>query len=185
MSNIEEHNINKEDLIDIYDRVNLWINNCDSKASTILAIIGVAITIFFTNDNFNKIKEIIHFSLNSISFISILFLTTVFAMLFYLFKAVSNILQSLTATLDSEELDVKQLNGKSLIFYGSISKIDSALYYKNLLEKTDLKNDLISQIMINSKICTKKFYFYNLGLQNLKRCLFFTTITFLVYICYP
>ena len=32
------------------DRINGWINSCDSKAGTVLALTGVLLTIIFTND---------------------------------------------------------------------------------------------------------------------------------------
>lgn len=33
-----------------YEQVSGWINNCDSKASILLALIGVFLTIVFTSD---------------------------------------------------------------------------------------------------------------------------------------
>lgn len=35
---------------DIYEQVSSWINNCDSKTSILLALIGVILSIAFTSD---------------------------------------------------------------------------------------------------------------------------------------
>ena len=32
------------------DRINAWINSCDSKAGIVLVLVGVLLTIIFTND---------------------------------------------------------------------------------------------------------------------------------------
>ena len=59
---VDEHitinttSFNAEELNDNLDRVNMWIGNCDQKASFILAIIGVVLSICFTSDLFAFIK---------------------------------------------------------------------------------------------------------------------------------
>ena len=35
---------------DTYEQVSSWINNCDSKASILLALVGVILSIAFTSD---------------------------------------------------------------------------------------------------------------------------------------
>ena len=39
------------------DRINGWINSCDSKAGTVLAMTGVLLTIIFTNDGVAEIVQ--------------------------------------------------------------------------------------------------------------------------------
>lgn len=79
-SSFDEHQL-KDNL----DRVNMWIGNCDQKASFILAIIGVVLSICFTSDSDpfkyikNDIVNPIVSTLENSRFISVL--TTVEALL--------------------------------------------------------------------------------------------------------
>ena len=41
------------------DRVINWVNNCDQKASILLALLGLVVTLVFTSDVFVKIDSII------------------------------------------------------------------------------------------------------------------------------
>ena len=46
----DDNNIDKEDLKFTLEEVNSWINNCDQKASILLSVMGVAITLLLTSD---------------------------------------------------------------------------------------------------------------------------------------
>ena len=50
--------LNKEDLNQILDRNVAWIENCDSKASIMLGMLGVTISIVFAFDYAAAVKEI-------------------------------------------------------------------------------------------------------------------------------
>ena len=66
----------------------------------------------------------------------------------------------------------------SLIFFGGINSFNKITNYEKAIKKMDKKDlldDLISQIYINSKIATKKYRRYNLGLK-------FTVIGFFLFI---
>ena len=39
------------------ERVNMWLDNCDQKASSLLALLGVAETVVCSSDFFAKINE--------------------------------------------------------------------------------------------------------------------------------
>ena len=41
------------------DRINGWINSCDSKAGTVLALTGVLLTIIFTNDGMTEMYNVL------------------------------------------------------------------------------------------------------------------------------
>ena len=43
------------------DRINGWINSCDSKAGTVLALIGVLLTIIFTNDGMAEMYNVLQY----------------------------------------------------------------------------------------------------------------------------
>lgn len=46
----DNNNIDKEDMKFTLELVNSWINNCDQKASILLSVMGVAITLMLTSD---------------------------------------------------------------------------------------------------------------------------------------
>ena len=62
---MQEKYLKKEDLYHILDTINMWINNCDTKASIILGIIGVVFSIVFSSDYIRIVKRILEKSLSS------------------------------------------------------------------------------------------------------------------------
>ena len=49
--------ITEDELKSRLDRVNSWINNCDQKASILLAVEGVVLTILCTSDYISLIRQ--------------------------------------------------------------------------------------------------------------------------------
>mgnify|MGYP007038901753 FL=1 len=92
-----------------------------------------------------------------------LFIVLLSACIFYLFKC-------LEGKINSSVFSEKDLQTESLLFFQTIAKKSFKQY------KTDIKHinekkifeDYLSQIYINSKICTVKFTNYNKGLKLLK-----------------
>ena len=68
----------KEDLLDRLNRVLEWIRACDTKASILLAVIGLIMTIFSSEYFFTKYRKdckwIKHFSLRFVSYNRIYFI---------------------------------------------------------------------------------------------------------------
>lgn len=56
---VNRASFNEQDLKENLDRVNMWISNCDQKASFILAMLGVGITILFTSDFVKYVRKTI------------------------------------------------------------------------------------------------------------------------------
>lgn len=52
-------NFTKDDAYKTLDTINMWINNCDTKASIVLGSIGVVATILLSSDFVHPIKNII------------------------------------------------------------------------------------------------------------------------------
>lgn len=68
--------IESEDLNTILDRINNWINNCDTKSSIVLSFIGILLGIIFTTDYITKLFEIykkIYLSTNLVNLLFLLF----------------------------------------------------------------------------------------------------------------
>lgn len=151
------------------DRVNMWIGNCDQKASFLLAAVGVMATVICTSDLAGLVKNelvrpFVSYWTNGVgefsafNFVNALFLV---AGLGCLFAAIIYALLSLTATTNYEENKQKGMVEKSLLHYGSIAKMTFEEYDKSDIDKNA---DFKSQIYINSCICDAKFKKYKIAL---------------------
>lgn len=183
----DNNNIDKEDLKFTLELVNSWINNCDQKASILLSVMGVAITLMLTSD-FTKflrnyifepfvlyisVKGEFQFSLSRFTVFFLLLITvcTLLMTFYYLFRAIK-------ANIDYEKLvnENPDLEKTSRIFFGAISKISYEEFKKVTIKQEE---DLKTQIYVNSKIATEKYNNYNKGLSWFKIALFTTGLLFL------
>lgn len=151
------------------DRTLNLINNCDLKATTILALTGVCLTLFCADGTY---KDILLKSLQLISstnyiykFLCIIGYLATCSYLYGLYK----LIRVLVPQIDMSALKQHspQLTDNSLIFFGDISK-KSYEWYKNefiSLDSNAYFNDLLSQVYINSHICSVKFTNYTTGLK--------------------
>lgn len=153
------------------DMTNMWIGNCDQKASILMAVIGVIFTIVMTSDAIRTVRNYIVlpfldycngndemcFSFSRFSVFVFLMITSVFAVL-----SLWNILNSIKPNLDYNAMktDNPQMEPKSFIFYGSVANM-SYEEYKNIY--FDYENDLRSQVYTNAKIANLKFNNYLKG----------------------
>ncbi len=149
-------------------RVITWINDCDSKTATVLALVGVILTIMLTNDGIVTIKAIIKNAINLREVSGWLFIAmwsiATSVLLFGFLKLIS----VLIASTKSKDFKERQLTTNSKIFFGSIARLDSFEEFRNDYEKMSLSkklNDLLSQIYINSQIADEKYKKYNCGLK--------------------
>lgn len=144
-----------------------FISNCDNKASIILTAVGVLITIVLTNDGLLRIKSILKSCFSQKAFWDIayviLFIGSGLLLIVGILILISVLLARLYANGNGE-----MKKTASLIFFKDINSISKFYDYKNRfknMSKTDLLDDLISQIYINADIATKKYSRYNLGLK--------------------
>lgn len=169
---IKNTSFNEQQLKENLDRVNMWIGNCDQKASFILAIIGVVLSIFFTSDSFVFIKSdivspIISALKNSTS---ICFLTIFEAILLLMLFAlliisVFRMIFALRAKTDLKKLSQPGMESNSMLHYQTIANMS----YQEFCEKeVHIHNDLRSQFYVNSCICTSKFENYKKGVKCLE-----------------
>lgn len=153
------------------DRVNMWIGNCDQKASFLLTLVGVVATIICTSEYAKVVKNTLVKpfvaywkdgvgGFNLLNFFIALFLV---AGLGFLFAAIIYALMSLMARTDYKKERQEGMVEKSRLHYGSIAKMTYAEYI--LEEAYDYDNDLTSQIYVNSKICNAKFAKYKTALK--------------------
>ncbi len=183
----DDNNIDKEDLKFTLEEVNSWINNCDQKASILLSVMGVAITLLLTSDFIKFLRNYIfepfvlyisakgefQFSWDrfTVFFLLLIAASTLVMSCCYLFRAIK-------ANIDYKKLfdENPSIEKTSRIFFGSISKISYEEFKKVAIKQEE---DLKSQIYVNSKIATEKYNNYNKGLSWFKIALFTAGLLFL------
>lgn len=177
--------MNEEQMERNLDRVNMWIGNCDQKASFLLAFLGVAATIFLTSDVVVKIKQILvdpfiaywRNDVGSFSFWRLLLAVCLVVSAVCIFIALVNLLLCLMAKTDYSKFKQSGMKEKSRLFYGHIA---SMTFDEFCQEDNNLLNDLRSQTYTNACICDAKFQHYNRGLKNVFIALPFLATAFVL-----
>lgn len=144
-----------------------WIKNCDTKTTTILALIGVIFTVLFASDSIAKIIQIwtIFFYSENLCFARFYLLFTfiswlIFAMGIYYF------LKVLYARLKNEKYQ-SSLEYKSNLYFGDIVNYEIDVYRSTIksLSEEELRDDLSMQIYICADISNQKFMYYTDGMK--------------------
>lgn len=176
---------NKEDSYRNLERVNFWISNCDTKASFILALAGIFLTVFFSSDliksSFKKIlNEILRLNAIDIKLIIISFIViAIGTTLFFIIRCIFNLLNTLTAKINPTIFSEQSITANSFLFFGTIATRGFEGYKNGLdnLSELELVNDINSQTYINSKICSAKFSSYNKAIEDVKLAVFSFIVT--------
>jgi hypothetical protein len=164
--NKREISFEKEDAFKTLESVNGWINNMDTKASILLAYLAVIIGFVVSNglpDLFTQPAPITFCYIIKVVFVVIMYLS---------------LLSSIVLFLGTLTARIKGNNEKhSLLFFGEIAKNSLNDYKSKILNRTEeeLIKDVLEQVYINSKICTIKSKYYNIGVK-------LTLISTVVYI---
>ena len=144
-----------------------WIKNCDTKTTTILALIGAIFTVLFASDSLAKIIQIwtIFFYSDYLCFARFYLLCTlvswiIFAMGIYSFWKV------LYAQLSNTKYQCPS-EYKSNLYFGDIvsCEIDSYRSTIKSLGEEELRDDLSMQVYICAAICNQKFMYYTDGMK--------------------
>lgn len=159
--------ISTERLCWVLEQNQEWIKNCDTKTTTILALVGAIFTVLFASDSFAKIIQIwtIFFYSENLCFARIYLLFTIvswliFAMGIYYFWKV------LYARLDNKKYQYPS-EYKSNLYFGDIvnCEIDSYSSTIKSLGEEELRDDISRQIYICADICNQKFMYYTDGMK--------------------
>ena len=165
---------------DVLDNIKEWINNVDIKISILIAFMVVVLGYIFIDSESVIINKIIANIVNgSITFIKIIKGGLIIALYISTICSIVKLITALKAKIDIEKYKQQGLTINSLMFYGSISKMEYDEFMNKSKKQNDESklNDIYSQIYINSKICNKKFENYNLGLDLAK------TSIVLLFVC--
>lgn len=137
-----------DDARDTLMRILGHISNCDTKASILLGITGIVLTavvdlIFQGSATTAMRSELIICNPNYLMIATMLsFVVGLILLIFVLIPI------------------LKSPSTKSNIYFSDINKHNSAEKYKDIVKKqqdSDILDDLIEEIYINAKICSKKY----------------------------
>ena len=134
------------------DRINAWINSCDSKAGIVLALVGVLLTIIFTNDGMAEMYNVLQNIMPPANFCTILYIGFLGIATFMLCDGIARLIFTLVARINSNVYNEPDLITDSVLFFGKISDKASYQVFQNdvlNMTKEEYLNDLLSQIYIN------------------------------------
>lgn len=149
------------------ERTNLWIGNCDTKASIIIGTIGVVLSVFLSNKYAAKLTETVSYMMKNISFLNSLYLVGILVSLSFIIWGICSLIGVLISSTKTTSLKEEGLQASSILFFATIAKNQSYMKYRNkvdVITEEELRNDLISQIYLCSKVCDRKFKRYKTGL---------------------
>ncbi|MBC9873471.1 Pycsar system effector family protein [Macrococcoides bohemicum] len=159
---IENYEVNLQRQLD-------WIKNTDTKSSIILSLYGVLITLLITNKLIDKFAIIISKMIIDISFSNIIYLVLMIFSFILILLGLYNLISVLIPRLSHHLKDEKYISKNSIIFFESINNYSYEEFVsRNVsITKDEYISDLVSQIYINSKICTKKHQLFTKGVKML------------------
>lgn len=171
-----------QDKINTLDRIIGWVENCDSKASIMMALVGVFLSILFTSDLLlsslqkmvSPISIYLKTGVGSVDWFITIKLMLFVCMVTCLLVALFYLFSSLSAKTCSSQTGDNNVRTNSLIHYGNIKKKSYDEFRTSILAETetDKLDDILSQIYINSKRCQEKFDDYNKSIRFIKNGIF-------------
>lgn len=169
---VNRASFNEQDLKENLDRVNMWISNCDQKASFILAMLGVGITILFTSDFVKYVRKTIiapfkTYLCDNIQYVDWLKCAVALSLIYVCIGVIITFYQlvnSLRANTDINRFFQQGIERKSMLHYESVANMT---YNEFCTSEVHIINDLRSQVYINSIICTAKFKHYKKTIKAL------------------
>ena len=169
---VNRTSFNEQDLKENLDRVNMWISNCDQKASFVLATLGVGMTILFTSDFVKYIRKTIivpfkTYLCDNIQNVDLLKCVIVLSLIYVCIGVIITFYQlvnSLRAKTDINRFVQQGIERKSMLHYESVANMTYNVFCTS---EVHIINDLRSQVYINSIICTAKFKHYKKAIKAL------------------
>ena len=182
MDNLEKKEFGNK----IHNQIIGWTENCDTKASIMIAFLGIFVSIFFTSDYIlNSLQElvssILHYwqkgegSFYYLSFIIFILLGLTFLFLIWSILLLFNVLDGKTKCEEDSLIFFQTIQNQSLDNF--IEKIDTA-------DENYIIKDKYTQIYNCSKRCSEKFNCYSKAVRKIKWGLLFLllfTICIIIY----
>ncbi len=164
----EKKDLEKNALLGELDRHLDWIKSCDTKASIILAAVGIFIAGYTSNHSIKMLSLILLSSISNISFSNLLYLLLTATSWCTFVYGTYNLIRVLIPRLKKSVMVYEGTNQESLFYFETISNRtfrEFQIEKTNRLLKDDIE-DILSQIFINAKIATKKYSYYHKGILN-------------------
>ena len=179
MKQTKEYFYNKEEAYNILNRIDLWIGNCDTKFSILLALLGIffglTINIFST---FTKLRNMISIWEETIKFDKVICIICCIFVLSYIILIILCTIFSILGI----NAKIKNTTNNPL-FFGNIAKFKNTKEFeqsiKNITGDEYIKF-LNEQIYTNSRICTKKYLYYKKSLFCLFTAIIIAIISLLL-----
>lgn len=169
----------KEYSIEVHNQIINWTGNCDTKASIVLAFIGVIVSIAFSSNYLlSVIEEQIHniivywqYNIGHFCLLPALMFISLIGFVLCIGTSCWYAIFSLKANIECSD--------ESIIFFGKIAEYSKEDYIAKVNSMNDegYESDKLAQIHICAKICHKKFKFYNKSIKRL-------FIGLLFFVCY-
>ena len=185
MENIEKKELGNN----IHNQVIGWTENCDTKASIMIAFLGIFVSIFFTSDYIlNSLQKLVssifhYWQTNEGSFCFLSFVVFIFLglTLLFLIWSVVLLLNVLAGKTKCKE--------DSIIFFQTIQNqlLDEFIEKVSLVNDEKIIKDRYTQIYNCSKRCAEKFNSYNKAVSKIKLGLLFLllfTVCIIIYNSY-
>lgn len=154
----------KDDAYQSLEMINTWISNIDTKVSFALALAGVLIGIIFGKGlpkalqricEVSKLAELSGGEIIASILVCLLYVVSFFSIVSFMLAIIAR---------------VKNLNNApSIFFFGSIGKMSLQNYMDKVCQMSEeqIIRDLEEQIHTNSRICSQKAKWYNIGIKFL------------------
>lgn len=156
----------KDNLIQRLDRQLDWIKSCDTKASIVLAMVGIFLTLFLSEQSLVMIKRILTESIFSINFSNVLYLTFfICSWSLFIYGALS--LVKVLVPQNKKVLDGEGLHQESLYYFETISANSFNEFKQRVQSQNEDEEveDILSQIYVNAQICTLKYKYFSRGIK--------------------
>ena len=182
MKNSEKKEFGNE----LHNQIIGWTENCDTKASIMIAFLGVFMSVLFTSDYIlsslqELVSPIFHYwqkgegSFCFLSFITFIFLGL--TLLFFIWSALLlfNVLAGKTKSKED-----------SIIFFQTIQNqsLDNFIEKINVADDETIIKDRYTQIYNCSKRCAEKFNRYNKSINKIKWGLLFLLLFIINIVIY-
>lgn len=138
----------------LLDRINGWINSCDSKAGIVLVLTGVLLTIIFTNDGMAEMYNVLQYIIAPANFCTVLYIIFLGSSVFMLCYGIVRLILTLVARINTNIYQQPGLITDSVLFFGKICNRPSYQVFQNdilSIKKDDYLKDLLS---LNTEIAS-------------------------------
>ncbi|QRV11493.1 hypothetical protein JR311_20025 (plasmid) [Bacillus velezensis] len=161
-----DHEKLKDNLIQRLDRHLDWIKSCDTKSSIVLAMIGIFLTLFLSDQSLGLLKRIVIESTRNVNFSNVLYLIILIGS-WCIFVYGAYCLVKVLVPKNKKVLDGEGLHRDSLYYFETTASNSFTEFKRRVLSenKDDELKDILSQVYVNAQICTIKYAYFKKGIR--------------------